>query len=63
MGAKHLLTVDEVAELLRVPKSWIYDRTYRNAMPHIKMGRLLRFDEDQIGNWLDAQRRGNDTRL
>lgn len=38
-----LLTVDEVAALLKVPKSWVYERTRRGTIPHLKLGKYLRF--------------------
>lgn len=53
-----LLTADEIADLLRVPKSWIYERTYRHAadpIPVIRVGRLLRFDEAAVCAWLDQR--------
>ncbi len=38
-----LLTIDELSALLKVPKSWIYARTCKGQIPHIKLGRHLRF--------------------
>ncbi len=46
-----LLTVQEAAELLRVPTSWVYKHTKRQApdrLPHIKLGKYLRFEESAI---------------
>ncbi len=37
-----LLTPDQVAELLGVEKSTIYNWTHTKFIPHIKVGRLLR---------------------
>ena len=34
-----LLTIDEAAALLRVPKSWLYERTRTNSVPHMKVGK------------------------
>jgi excisionase family DNA binding protein len=56
---KKFLTVDELARLLGVPKSWIYDRTYRNEIPHYKLGRLLRFDLEKIQKWLENNEKGS----
>ena len=42
-----LMTVSEIAEALRVPESWVYERTRRRGserMPHIKLGKYLRFE-------------------
>jgi excisionase family DNA binding protein len=38
------LTVKEAADLLRVPVSWLYERTRTNSIPHVKLGKYLRFD-------------------
>jgi excisionase family DNA binding protein len=38
-----LLTADEVAELLRLPVSTIYDLARTGRLPHLKIGRALRF--------------------
>jgi len=45
------LTVDEVAALICVPKSWLYERTRTNTIPHIKLGKYLRFDRDELVAW------------
>ncbi len=54
---RKLLSVEELAEYLNVRKSWIYDRTYRNEIPHFKMGRLVRFDLDKVLEWLNGKKR------
>ncbi len=55
-----LLTVDEVAEWLKVPPSWIYERTRRRGdgrLPCIKLGKYLRFEETAVKVYLERQRR------
>lgn len=47
-------TVKEAAEFLRVPDSWVYDRTRRSAIPHLKIGKYVRFDLDEIDRWARA---------
>jgi hypothetical protein len=50
-----LLTVDELALKLKVPKSWIYARTRESgpeAMPKIHVGKYLRFRWDDVWNWI-----------
>lgn len=52
---KQLMTIDELAALWQVPRSWIYQRTHRGAsdpLPHVKVGRLLRFRPDDVEKWL-----------
>ena len=50
-----LLTVEELADRLKVPSSWIYRRTRcrsRDRLPHIKIGKYLRFEEKAVQAWL-----------
>ena len=57
-----LLTVSEVAELLKVPVSWVYDRTRQrglNRLPGFRLGKYWRFDEAEIRAWLECQRSGS----
>lgn len=51
------LTVQEAADLLRVPVSWLYERTRTNSVPHVKLGKHLRFDRDELAAWVDKPRR------
>ncbi|MGA2989875.1 MAG: helix-turn-helix domain-containing protein [Candidatus Korobacteraceae bacterium] len=54
-----LLTVSEIAEALKVPVSWVYERTRRRGaerMPHIKLGKYLRFEPASIRTWLESMR-------
>jgi excisionase family DNA binding protein len=56
-----LLTVTEIAQKLRVPVSWVYERTRRRGyerMPHIKLGKYLRFDVLAVSEWLDEMKEG-----
>ena len=55
-----LLTIDEMAEELKVPKSWLYSRTREtgpNAIPRIKVGKYIRFVESEVMGWLKKQNR------
>ena len=52
-----LLTVPEVARRLRVKVSTVYTWTDNGVLPHLRVGRLLRFDPEQINAWLEAQAR------
>jgi len=50
-----LLTVQELAEKLNVPVSWIYDRTRNGSedrIPHYKIGKYLRFSEEEVIDYL-----------
>jgi excisionase family DNA binding protein len=52
---KRLLKPQELADLLGVPISFVYDRTRKNAtdpIPHLKVGKYIRFDPDEVQRWL-----------
>ena len=50
-----LLTLDEVADYLGVPKATLYAwRRYGSGVPMIKVGRHLRVDPAVLKAWLDA---------
>ncbi len=56
-----LLTVDELAALLKVPKSWIYAHTRprsKTRLPHVKLGKYLRFSEHEVRTFLQRLNRG-----
>jgi len=48
-----LLTPDEVAELLSVQKSTIYQWTHQGFIPHIKLGKFVRFKEKDVMEWME----------
>jgi excisionase family DNA binding protein len=57
-----LLTIDELAKRLKVPKSWIYARTRESgpgSMPRIKVGKYLRFRWDDVLAWLQSKQRND----
>jgi excisionase family DNA binding protein len=58
-GTPRLLTVRQVAELLQVSASWVYGRTRRRGrdqLPHLKLGKYLRFDERAVQEFLEDRR-------
>ena len=50
------LTIQEAAKLLRVKVSWLYERTRTNNIPHVKLGKYLRFDPRDLQAYVDANR-------
>ena len=52
------LTVHEAAALLRVKVSWLYERTRTNSIPHVKLGKYLRFDRSELVAWAAEFKRG-----
>lgn len=54
---QRLLDVSEMAEILNVPKSWLYERTRRGqtAIPMVKLGKYVRFDPEAVINFFKTQ--------
>lgn len=52
---KRLLSVAEAAHLLGMSQSFLYKLAEAKAVPHIRLGRALRFDLNQIESWLRRQ--------
>ena len=48
-----LLTADEVAELLGVPKSWVYEQSRCGRIPTVTLGRYRRYRLEAIEAWLE----------
>lgn len=58
VGAPSLLTADEVAELLAVPRSWVYGETRAGRLPHVKLGRYYRYSRPSIEAFVAGLERG-----
>jgi len=53
-----LLTPEEAATVLQVPRSWIYQHTRRRSLdriPFVKVGRYTRFREKDIFAYIDKR--------
>ena len=48
-----LINVKEMAQILNVPVSWIYDRTRQGpeVIPHVKLGAYVRFNPEEVINF------------
>jgi excisionase family DNA binding protein len=53
-----LLTADEVAERLRVTKCWVYAEVRAGRLPHVRLGRYIRFRAGAIDSWIEQIERG-----
>ena len=47
-----LMNVKQVSQMLAVKESTLYDWVEKNKIPYRKMGRLVRFNHDEIVRWL-----------
>ena len=56
--AQPLMTADQVAALLAVPRSSVYEyaRRQHEPLPSLRVGRHLRFHRADIERWLAEQR-------
>jgi len=54
---ENLLKPAEVAELLQVQKSTVYKWAHYNYIPHVKLGRSLRFRKKVIDRWVKKKER------
>ena len=55
---QELLTVVELAEILRVKLSWVYSKSREkgpNAIPRVKVGKYIRFRLPDVLDWLNEQ--------
>lgn len=55
---KGLLDAAAAAELLAVPKSWVLAEARADRVPHVRLGRYVRFEEDELRAWWASRRRG-----
>ena len=53
-----LLTADDVAELMRVTRAWVYAEKRRNALPHLRLCRYVRYRRSSIEAWMRTIERG-----
>jgi excisionase family DNA binding protein len=47
-----LLTAAQVAKLLGVPKSWVYEQSRRGRIPTVTLGRYRRYRLEAIDEWI-----------
>ena len=58
---ENLLTPQEIADVLGVSKSTIYQWTHQEYIPHVKLGRFVRFRKSAIEIWLEKKaKKGRD---
>jgi excisionase family DNA binding protein len=65
LNPNDILTPDELAARLKVPKTWVYEKSRarcQNPLPCFRIGRYIRFDWTAVVGWLATTRRQNATR-
>jgi excisionase family DNA binding protein len=59
--AEPLLNASEAARLLRVPRSTLYELVRSRGLPHVRVGRALRFSRQGLSAWITANSYGLQT--
>jgi len=65
LNAKVLLKAEQLAKVLQVPKSWIYEQSRQweesegsRGIPTVTLGRYRRYDPEEIYLWIKGQAGG-----
>lgn len=56
-AADPLLTADELAAMLKVTKAWVYAETRAKRIPHVPLGRYVRYRRSAVLAWIAALER------
>lgn len=47
------MNAGEVADLLGVPRSWVYEQSRRGQIPTVSLGRYRRYRREAIEAWIE----------
>jgi excisionase family DNA binding protein len=50
-----LLTAGQVANMLGVPTTWVYEQPRRGRIPTVTLDRYRRYREEAIAEWVEQQ--------
>ncbi len=53
----HLLDAKAASELLGVPPTWLLAQARKDSIPHIRLGKYVRFDRGDLDTWIATQKR------
>lgn len=53
---RKLVKIEELARYLDTPVATLYTWTHQRKIPHVKMGRSLRFDLAEIDLWVNERK-------
>lgn len=57
-----LLEAKDVAEMVGMTADWVYAEVRAGRIPHVRMGRYVRFRPESIEEWIRASERAKITR-
>ncbi len=55
-GNGNVLTLPEVAKKLQVSPTWLYKKCKAGIIPHIRIGRMVRFRQHDLDRWMNDHR-------
>ena len=58
MAIEPLLDAKGAAALLNVPATWVLAEARADRIPHVRLGRYVRFDPGELHAWWRTRRRG-----
>jgi excisionase family DNA binding protein len=50
-----MMTVYDVADLLGLHRVTVYEKVSRGEIPHVRIGRAIRFDREVLERWIAEQ--------
>jgi excisionase family DNA binding protein len=56
--SERLLTAAELGERLNVPSTWPLEQARAGNIPHVRLGRYVRFSWPEIEMWLESLKAG-----
>ena len=57
-----LVNVEEMARILGVPTSWLYQRTRMNTIPCVRVGKYVRFKPEEVLASFQAAERSDEVK-
>ncbi|MGI8439858.1 MAG: helix-turn-helix domain-containing protein [Thermoleophilaceae bacterium] len=56
--SRPLLDAGQASELLNVPKGWVLAEARADRIPHVRLGRYVRFEAELLEEWWRSRARG-----
>jgi len=59
--AENTYTVKDLASMLKVAESWVYERTRKGLIPHLRVGKYIRFTESHVQQYFESLKSKTET--
>lgn len=53
---KKLLSIQEASDFLNLKVSWLRSAVFKDQIPYIKVGHLIRFDQNDLVEWINSKK-------